>query len=166
MKICISILSLLLLTGCGFIRSKDGVDQAQIERIIYGAAKESIILAINKAHENDDLSVKLIAAAKLVTNIEDNAMPLLANPEIKVDTVLETMLLNLVPEEYQGLMMVAYETFNLYYEFQQGIPNLPEPHLSYLRAFLSGIRDGTKSILTTNEAHIDVRYNLHITEES
>lgn len=146
MKIGITSIFALLFVGCSLITPKEGVDPLKVERDIYNITKAATTLAISKIHE-DEVDEQVRAAGKIVLNIDQFAMPILTNPNASVDKALAERLLTMVPEEYQGLMLAAYESFNTHYEFPLTSDILPEPHLSYLLAFLKGVRDGSEAIL-------------------
>lgn len=152
----------LLLSGCGFIRSRDNVPQADIERNLHSISKAATTLALNEIYNDRD--ERLLAAARISSSIDEHVMPLLTQPDASITKSLETTFLNIVPENLQGIMAAAYETFYTHYEFPATSEVLPEPYLSYLRSFLAGVRDGANSILVENNAHIDRDHTIHVGE--
>lgn len=146
-------LSALMLAGCGLVRpvNEGGTSVADKARLIHRAANEGTFVAINKIHE-DDQSERVLAAAKLKAAIDEYALPLINNPETQITVSLEEQLLGVVPVEYHGLMAVAYETLHTYYEFPATAEVLPEPYLTYLRAFITGVREGATKVIVTEGA--------------
>ncbi len=151
-----------LLNGCGFVQTKN-VDTVQVQQNIYNIAKEGTILAINNMFTDSEcnLEEKLFNAGMLSKKIEHFALPLLSNPNVEITRQLESQLLEIVPEDLQGFMAVAYETLHSHYSFPTTAEILPEPYLSYLRAFLIGIKDGADSVLIANNAHVDTSHSIH-----
>ncbi len=150
----------ILLSGCGIIETKD-VDSSQVQQNIYNTAKVGTVMALDTMFAEDDLEEKLLAAGVLAQKIEHFALPLLSNPNIEITRQLEGDLLAIIPDNLQGFMAVAYETLHTHYSFPTTGDLLQEPYLSYLRAFLSGVKDGAESVLVSNNAHIDSRHSIH-----
>jgi hypothetical protein len=146
------------------MRARDTDDVTLTSQSIYIMTAESTVLALNKVHE-DDLDKKILAAARLIAIVDQSAMPLLTNPNVEINHVIEQGLLEILPEEYRGLMAAAYETFNLHYEFPATSEVLVEPYVTYLRAFLKGIRDGAERVLDLNNATLSISVDLHLEEE-
>ncbi len=139
-------LSVLMLAGCGVLRPRLGTDTTDAARLIHQTAREGTALAIKKIYE-DDQPERILAAAKLKSTMDEYVLPLLNNPDREVTIVLEEKLLSTVPEQYHGIMATAYETLHTYYEFPATSEVLPEPYLTYLKAFFNGIREGADAVL-------------------
>lgn len=142
-------LSALMLAGCGLVRPVNDteVTVADKSRLIHRAANEGAYIALAKIYE-DDVSDRVMSAAKLKAAIDEYALPLLNNPETQITLALENELFQVIPEEYHGLMAAAYETLHSYYNFPATAEFLPEPYLTYLKAFFSGVREGaTRTIV-------------------
>jgi hypothetical protein len=141
------VLSALFLSGCAFLRPTDNeVNTADKARIIHNTAREGVVLAINKLYE-DSVSERVMAAGKLKHMMDGYVLPLLNNPDKEITVALEKEIMDVIPEEWKGLMAAAYETLHLYYEFPATSEVLPEPYLTYLKAFCNGAREGAQKIL-------------------
>ena len=147
-------LSALLLAGCGTLRpiGDDPASPLQIAKnakAIHDTAREGTFIAIKKIYDDDKLE-RVKAAAELKERLDATILPVLNDPGAEVTAVLERELMSAVPEEYHGLMAVAYETLHNHYEFPTTAELLPEPYLTYLRAFLTGVREGAAKVLASD----------------
>lgn len=153
-KIGVNLFLALFLFSCV---ARDNVDPATTERNIYVVSREATITALTQAFDHED---SLELAASLVAELDLNVLPVLSEPSVNIDRVVADNLLNAVPLEFRGLMGVAYVVFNTYYYFPEEVEFLPEPQLSYLRAFLKGVRDGSKFVLQKNGVTLNVKFTL------
>lgn len=146
-------LSALMLTGCGLVRPVNDTEVTVADKalLIHRAANEGTYIALAKVYE-DDVADRVMSAAKLKAAIDEYALPLLNNPETQITLVLEDELFQIVPEEYHGLMAAAYETLHTYYNFPATSEVLPEPYLTYLKAFFSGVREGATRTIAASGA--------------
>jgi hypothetical protein len=140
------------MSGCGLLRPvpEGEVNTADAARLIHAAAREGTVLAINKIYEK--VSDRVMAAASLKGALDNYTLPLLNNPDKEITVVLADELMEVIPEEWKGLMAVAYETLHLYYEFPATAEALPEPYLTYLKAFFNGVREGAAKVLADEKA--------------
>lgn len=139
----------LVLSGCVLTpRNGDPVDIVKNAKLINDAAREGSFVAITKIYD-DDVEKRIEAALDLQA-VTTRVLAVLNDPTSEITHILEEELLKQVPEEYHGLLATAYETLYTYYEAPAVGELLPEPYLTYLRAFFVGLDDGAKKVVEFN----------------
>lgn len=144
MKLGISIV-LLFLVGCSSFGTREPTPR-EVAQNIYNITRESTALALHTVHENQR-EVKLVVAEEIIKAVDRYALPLINDPERDLTQAGVDNLLTFLPSEYRGLMSVAFQTFRIHYESPNVSNVVSKQQLSYVKAFVLGIRAGAVKVL-------------------
>ncbi|MHA2343975.1 MAG: hypothetical protein ACXADW_19100 [Candidatus Hodarchaeales archaeon] len=151
--ILVNIFSLLLLSGCSFLNVRNDLTLEEKASKIKNVTREITALAIREmGKDNNDRQIGLSTELIEITN--EILFHVFENAEVPLDRTVVNNILSLVPNEYSGLFVIAYETLNLYYSFPATADVLPPEEAQLLKAFVEGLRAGGVLILEEHGVEI------------
>ena len=157
-------MSLMIIPGCGDgDKISDVIKQnkEQILKVLTMASKRGTEAGLNKWAEKKPDAAKEAATA-LSRNLEEQILPYLDGEDLhtseEVNEFVNSSLFKDVPDEVKDAIVAAAIILDIYLPIP-GSDNLSDDHKDYLRAFLTGIKQGaSKFVSDAPQADGDKRY--------
>lgn len=151
-----------IMTGCGDgkVKEIEEKNRDKILKILQMAARRGAIEGLKAWAKKDEAAAKEAAEA-LARNLKDEILPYLDGEELhtsaEVNEFINSSLFKDIPDEVKDAIVAAAVVLDIYLPIPSA-ENLKEVHKAYLKAFLSGLQEGSSAFLGKMASKEDPRY--------